>query len=160
MSNYNATISWQRGEQRFTDNKFSRRHAWQFDGGIEVPGSSSPHVVPVPLSDAHAIDPEEAFVASLSSCHMLWFLSIAAKRQFRVDSYVDAAIGTMARNVAGKLAMTRVVLRPKVTFSGERRPDQANIDSMHHEAHAECFIANSVTTEVVCEPIPDDGYER
>ncbi len=160
MSNYNATISWQRGEQRFTDNKFSRRHAWHFDGGIEVPGSSSPHVVPVPLSDAHAVDPEEAFVASLSSCHMLWFLSIAAKRQFRVDSYVDTAIGTMARNAAGKLAMTRVVLRPKVTFSGERRPDQSEIDAMHHEAHAECFIANSVTTEVVCESIPDDGYER
>ena len=160
MSTYCATISWQRGEQRFTDNKFSRRHAWQFDGGIEVPGSSSPHVVPVPLSDAHAVDPEEAFVASLSSCHMLWFLSIVAKRQFRVDSYVDAAIGTMARNGAGKLAMTRVVLRPKVMFSGERRPDQAEIDAMHHEAHAECFIANSVTTEVVCEPIPDDGHER
>jgi len=160
MSTYSATISWQRGEHRFTDNKFSRRHAWQFDGGIEVPGSSSPHVVPVPLSDAHAVDPEEAFVASLSSCHMLWFLSIVAKRQFRVDSYVDAAIGTMARNGAGKLAMTRVVLRPKVMFSGERRPDQAEIDAMHHEAHAECFIANSVTTEVVCEPIPDDGHER
>jgi organic hydroperoxide reductase OsmC/OhrA len=160
MSNYSATISWQRGEQRFTDNKFSRRHAWQFDGGIEVPGSSSPHVVPLPLSDAHAVDPEEAFVASLSSCHMLWFLSIAAKRQFRVDSYVDAAIGTMARNAVGKLAMTRVLLRPKMAFSGERRPDQAEIDAMHHEAHAECFIANSVITDVVCEPIPDDGHER
>jgi len=160
MSTYSATISWQRGEQRFTDNKFGRRHVWQFDGGIEVPGSSSPHVVPVPLSDEHAVDPEEAFVASLSSCHMLWFLSIAAKRQFRVDSYVDAATGTMARNSAGKLAMTRVLLRPRVTFSGERRPGQAEIDAMHHEAHAECFIANSVTTEVVCEATPDDRHER
>jgi len=160
MSTYCATISWQRGEQHFTDNKFSRRHAWKFDGGIEVPGSSSPHVVPVPLSDAQAVDPEEAFVASLSSCHMLWFLSIAAKRQFRVDSYVDAAIGTMARNAAGKLAMTRVVLRAKVKFSGERLPSQAEIDAMHHEAHAECFIANSVITEVVCESVPDERHER
>ena len=160
MSTYCATISWQRGEQHFTDNKFSRRHAWKFDGGIEVPGSSSPHVVPVPLSDAQAVDPEEAYVASMSSCHMLWFLSIAAKRQFRVDSYVDAAIGTMARNAAGKLAMTRVVLRPKVKFSGERLPSQTEVDAMHHEAHAECFIANSVITEVVCESVPDERHER
>ena len=152
MSTYTAAVSWQRGTQPFIDNKFSRRHAWRFDGGIEVAASSSPHVVPVPLSDAHAIDPEEAFVASLSSCHMLWFLSIAAKCRFCVDSYVDAAVGTMARNASGKLAMTRVLLRPRVEFSGERVPDRQAIDAMHHEAHAECFIANSVITEVVCEP--------
>ena len=152
MSTYTAAVSWQRGAQPFTDNKFSRRHAWLFDGGIEVPASSSPHVVPVPLSDMNAVDPEEAFVASLSSCHMLWFLSIAARRRFCVDSYSDAAVGTMARNAAGKLAITRVLLRPKVEFSGERLPDRQEIDAMHREAHAECFIANSVTTEVVCEP--------
>lgn len=153
MSTYTVTVSWQRGAQPFIDNKYSRRHSWLFDGGIEVPASSSPHVLPVPFSDANAVDPEEAFVASLSSCHMLWFLSLAARRRFCVDSYVDGAMGTMGKNASGKLAMTRVVLRPKVVFVGDRLPSQAEIDAMHHEAHAECFIANSVTTEVACEPV-------
>jgi organic hydroperoxide reductase OsmC/OhrA len=153
MSNHTATVSWQRGEQPFVDGKYSRRHLWRFDGGVEVPGSSSPHAVRAPYSDPSAVDPEEAFVASLSSCHMLWFLSIAAGRGFRVDRYVDEAVGTMAKNAAGKLAMTRVVLRPDVTFSGERRPDRSEIDAIHHEAHAKCFIANSVLTEVACEPV-------
>lgn len=153
MSNHTATVSWQCGEQAFVDGKYSRRHLWRFDGGVEVPGSSSPHAVRAPYSDPSAVDPEEAFVASLSSCHMLWFLSIAAGRGFRVDRYVDKAVGTMAKNAAGKLAMTRVVLQPDVTFSGERRPDRAEIAAMHHEAHAECFIANSVLTEVACEPV-------
>jgi len=153
MARYSATIRWQRGEQLFTDNRYSRAHTWTFDGGIVVPGSSSPHVVPVPGSDPHAVDPEEAFVASLSSCHMLWFLSIAAGRGFRVDDYADEALGTMARNAEGKLAMTRVVLRPRVVFSGDPRPGPADLAAMHHEAHAECFIANSVKTEVTCEPV-------
>ncbi len=153
MSSYTAAISWLRGEQPFVDGKYSRRHAWRFDGGVEVPASSSPHAVRAPYSDPRAVDPEEAFVASLSSCHMLWFLSIAAGRGFRIDSYVDDAVGTMAKNAAGKHAMTRVVLRPRVIFSGDRLPDRAEIDAMHHEAHAECFIANSVLTEVVCEPV-------
>lgn len=116
-------------------------------------GSSSPHVVPVPMSDAAAIDPEEAFVASLSSCHMLWFLSIAAKRRFCVDRYFDAAVGTMGKNADGKLAMLVVTLKPEVTFSGERVPTVEQIDHMHHEAHEECFIATSVRTEVRCEPV-------
>jgi len=153
MARYSASIRWQRGEQLFTDNRYSRAHTWTFDGGIVVPGSSSPHVVPVPGSDPHAVDPEEAFVASLSSCHMLWFLSIAAGRGFRVDDYADEALGTMARNAEGKLAMTRVVLRPRVVFSGDPRPGPADLAAMHHEAHAECFIANSVKTEVTCEPV-------
>ena len=153
MARYSATIRWQRGEQHFTDNRYSRAHTWTFDGGIVVPGSSSPHVVPVPGSDPHAVDPEEAFVSSLSSCHMLWFLSIAAGRGFRVDDYADEALGTMARNAEGKLAMTRVVLRPRVVFSGDPRPGPADLAAMHHEAHAECFIANSVKTEVTCEPV-------
>ena len=152
MSTYTVAVSWQRGSEPFIDNKYSRRHSWRFDGGLEVPASSSPHVVPVPYSDASAVDPEEAFVVSLSSCHMLWFLSIAAKRRFCVDSYVDEAVGTMAENASGKQAMTKVTLRPKVVFAGDRIPDRAEIDSMHHEAHAECFIANSVLTEVLCEP--------
>jgi organic hydroperoxide reductase OsmC/OhrA len=153
MSAYTATVFWRRGDTPFVDGKYSRRHLWRFDGGAEIPGSSSPHTVRVPYSDPGAVDPEEAFVASISSCHMLWFLSIAAARGFRVDRYVDDAVGTMARNAAGKLAMTRVVLRPDVAFSGDRLPDRAEVDAMHHEAHAECFIANSVLTEVECEPI-------
>ena len=155
MAQYSATIEWSRGDARFVDNRYSRAHTWSFDGGARVPGSSSPHVVPAPYSDAAAVDPEEAFVASLSSCHMLWFLSIAATRGFRVDRYVDAAIGTMARNAAGKLAMTRVVLRPRVDFGGDARPAPGDVAAMHHEAHEECFIASSVLTEVVCEPAED-----
>ena len=153
MSVYHATISWQRGSAPFTDNKYSRAHTWTFDGGIEVPASSSPSVVKVPYSNAQAVDPEEAFVASLSSCHMLWFLSIAAQRGFCVDRYLDAASGVMSRNAAGKLAMTRVTLRPDVAFAGERLPTREEIVAMHHAAHDECFIANSVTTEVACEPV-------
>lgn len=153
MSEYVVTIRWGRGDQPFTDNRYSRAHTWSFDGGIEVPASSSPSVVPAPCSQAHAVDPEEAFVASLSSCHMLWFLSIAAKRGFCVDSYVDDAIGLMGRNARGKLAMTQVTLRPRVAFAGERLPTPDEIDAMHHKAHAECFIANSVTTELRCEPV-------
>jgi organic hydroperoxide reductase OsmC/OhrA len=153
MSTYTVAISWERGSQPFIDDKYSRRHTWRFDGGIEIPGSSSPLVVPTPYSDSRAVDPEEAFVASLSSCHMLWFLSIAARNRYCVDRYTDDAVGTMARNAAGKLAMTRVTLRPHVTFTGDRMPTPSKIDAMHHEAHDECFIANSVTTEVSCEPV-------
>ena len=153
MPTYTVSVAWRRGDARFTDNRYSRRHTWTFDGGVVVPASSSPHVVRVPYSDASAVDPEEAFVAALSSCHLLWFLSIAAGRGFRVDSYVDEAEGLMAENAAGKLAMTRVTLRPQVSFGGERVPAADEFEAMHHEAHAECFIANSVTTEVLCEPV-------
>lgn len=153
MAEYNAEIIWSRDDQDFLGNRYSRRHLWRFDGGIEVPGSSSPHVVPLPWSDAAAVDPEEAFVAALSSCHMLWFLVLAAKRQFCVDSYVDAAVGVMDRNADGKLAMTVVTLRPTVVFSGENLPTREQIDQLHHKAHVECFIANSVKTEVRCEPV-------
>jgi organic hydroperoxide reductase OsmC/OhrA len=153
MAHYTAEVLWLRGEQPFLDNRYSRRHALRFDGGVEVPGSSSPHVVPVPMSDAAAVDPEEAFVASLSSCHMLWFLAIAAKRKFRVDRYFDAATGVMEKDAQGKLAMTVVTLKPQVTFSGEHQPTREQIDTMHDEAHEECFIANSVKTDVRCEPV-------
>ena len=156
MSDYAVRIRWERGDQPFTDNRYSRGHSWLFDGGVEVPASSSPHVVPVPCSRPDAVDPEEAFVASLSSCHMLWFLSIAAKQRFCVDAYVDDAIGVMGRNSRGKLAMTRVTLRPRVTFAGDRLPTKGEIEAMHHKAHAECYIANSVTTDVRCEPVDPD----
>jgi len=153
MSEYIVTVTWEREGQRFTDNRYSRGHTWAFDGGVQIPASSSPHVVPLPYSRADAVDPEEAFVASLSSCHMLWFLSIAAKRGFCVDSYADDAVGLMEKNPSGRLAMTRVTLRPKAIFSGGRLPTTAELRAMHHEAHEECFIANSVKTDVQCERI-------
>ncbi len=153
MAQYVADVIWQRVGQPFLDNRYSRRHLLRFDGGLEIPGSSSPHVIPVPMSDAAAVDPEEAFVAALSSCHMLWFLSIAVKRKFCVDAYHDRAIGVMARNEQGKLAMTTVTLHPDVRFAGERIPARAELEAMHHAAHDECFIANSVRTEVRCEPV-------
>jgi organic hydroperoxide reductase OsmC/OhrA len=155
MATYTAQIVWERGDQDFLSGRYSRRHTMTFDGGAVVPGSSSPHVVPVPMSDASAVDPEEAFVASLSTCHMLWFLSIAGKRKFCVDRYVDSAVGIMARNAAGKVAMTVVTLRPEVHFSGAVVPAREEILHLHHEAHDECFIANSVKTDVRCEPVFD-----
>lgn len=153
MAQHSAEILWQRGEQSFLDNRYSRAHLWRFDGGLEVPASSSPQVVPLPWSDASAVDPEEAFVASLSSCHMLWFLSLAAQQGFQVDRYQDQAQGVMAKNAEGRLAMTEVLLRPRVCFGGERQPDAEQLHALHHRAHEACFIANSVKTEVRCEPV-------
>ena len=155
MSTYTAQVAWQRGaDETFTDNGYSRRHVLRFDGGAELAGSSSPGIVPLPLSDARAVDPEEMFVASLASCHMLWFLSLAAARGLVVQSYVDDAEGTMARNAQGRLAMTVVILRPQVRFHGAAVPDARQLRSLHEAAHERCFIANSVTTEVRCEPCP------
>lgn len=153
MAEYCAEIEWLRGEQDFLANSYSRRHLLRFDGGLEIPASSSPQVVPLPMSDAAAVDPEEAFVASLSSCHMLWFLSIAAKQRFCVDRYFDAATGVMTKNAGGKLFMSLVTLRPRVEFSGARLPTHEQITQLHHLAHEECFIANSVKSEVRCEPV-------
>ena len=123
---------------------------WQFDGGVEVRASSSPHVVRVPFSDPNAVDPEEAFVASLSSCHLLVFLSIAARRGYVVDEYVDDAVGRMEKNEHGKMWISHVMLRPKITFSGAAVPSSDELREMHDEAHHECFIANSVKTLVEC----------
>jgi organic hydroperoxide reductase OsmC/OhrA len=153
MSQHSANILWQRGDQDFLGNRYSRRHTISFDGGAEWVGSSSPHVVPVPMSDPAGVDPEEAFVASLSSCHMLWFLSIAAERGFCVDRYVDHAVGQMGRGATGKIVMTVVTLRPDVRFSGKNLPSPEQIEAMHHSAHDQCFIANSVKTDVRCEPV-------
>lgn len=152
MAEYTATIRWERGEQPFTDRRYSRRHTMHFDGGAVVPGSSSPHSVRVPYSDPAAVDPEEAFVAALSSCHMLWFLDLACQAGWRVDDYRDEALGTMAKNAEGRLAMTLVTLRPTVRFGGGRVPDAAEHERLHHRAHEECFIASSVKTELRCEP--------
>ena len=149
---YSARIHWMRGDAKFVDNRYSRAHSWRFDGGIEVPASASPQVVRVPLSVETAVDPEEAFVASLASCHMLWFLSLAAERGFCVDDYQDEARGRMGPNTAGRIAMLEVVLRPRAQFSGAARPSAAELRDLHHAAHERCYIANSVTTEVRCEP--------
>ena len=152
---YIARIHWARGGAPFTDNRYSRAHSWRFDGGIEVPASSSPNVVRVPMSAAAAVDPEEALVAALSSCHMLWFLSLAAGGGWCVDEYTDNAVGVMGRNTAGRLAMVRVTLRPRASFSGARQPSREDVLHLHTRAHEECYIANSVTTEVRAEPVFD-----
>lgn len=156
MATYTAEIIWMRGDQIFVDNKYSRRHLLRFDGGVEIQGSSSPHVVPVPYSATDAVDPEEGFVASLSSCHMLWFLSLAANQGFVVDRYLDTAEGKMAKNSQGKLFVPQVTLRPNVKFSGNAFPSASEIEALHRQAHEECFIANSVKTEVCSVPVLDD----
>jgi organic hydroperoxide reductase OsmC/OhrA len=148
---HHATIEWARGSDPFVDNRYSRAHVWRFDGGATVAASSSPHVVREPFSDPRNVDPEEALVASISSCHMLWFLGLAAERGFRVERYEDHAEGRMARNEHGKEWVSDVVLRPRVVFGGERTPTGEEVDALHHSAHAECYIANSVRTRVVIE---------
>lgn len=151
MSSHNVTVEWERQGSVFTDNRYSRAHVWRFDGGAVVAASSSPHVVRVPLSNPANVDPEEAFVASVSSCHMLWFLGLAAAAGYAVERYVDAAEGLMAKNAAGKEWVAKVVLRPEIVFCGAKQPDDAAVAALHHEAHAECFIANSVRSEIVTE---------
>jgi organic hydroperoxide reductase OsmC/OhrA len=151
VSTYTATIRWTRsGDDEFTKGQYSRAHEWSFDGGLTVPASPSPHIVPAPWSDPNGVDPEEAFVASLSSCHMLFFVDFARRAGFVLDSYVDEAEGVLDKRADGKTAMTRVTLRPRLTWNGEA-PDEAAIADLHHRAHEACFIANSVTTEVVVE---------
>ena len=152
MSSFGANVIWQRQEtEKFTDRRYSRGHVWQFDGGVEVPASSSPHVVPIPYSIAENVDPEEAFVASLSSCHMLFFLHFASDAGLVINHYADAAIGQM-ETVDGKTRMSKVTLRPRVTYHGQA-PDRGFEDDLHHRAHDACFLANSVTFDVVTQPV-------
>ena len=152
MSTYTATIRWTRhGDGDFAKGQYSRAHEWVFDGGVTVHASPSPHIVPAPWSDARGVDPEEAFVASLSSCHMLFFVDFARRAGHVVDAYVDEAEGILEQRADGKTAMTRVTLHPRITWSGEW-PDPATIADLHHKAHEACFIANSVMTEVRVEP--------
>lgn len=151
MSTYSAIVHWARGAaEAFTDNRYSRGHHWHFDGGLTVPASSAPDVVPLPYSVAENVDPEEALVASLSSCHMLFFLAFAAKDGWVIDDYRDQAEGLMEKNAAGKIAMTRVTLRPKVRFAGAA-PSREQLEALHHRSHEHCYIANSVTAEIVTE---------
>lgn len=148
MSTYTATICWSRnGAEGFARGQYSRAHEWAFDGGHVMTASASPHIVPAPWSDPAGVDPEEAFVASLSSCHMLFFLDFARRAGFVIDSYADEAEGELGKGTDGKMAMTRVTLRPRVAWVDEG-PDPAALADLHHKAHEACFIANSVTTEV------------
>ncbi|UXH79247.1 OsmC family protein [Roseateles amylovorans] len=149
---YTAEIIWERGGRKFSDNLYSRKHTLRFDGGISIPGSSSPLVVPLPYSEPNAVDPEEALVSAISSCHMLWLLSIAARNGFIVDSYHDRAVGIMTPNERNKYWVSSVTLHPRILFSGDQMPSKAKIEAMHQEAHDECFIANSVKTDIQIRP--------
>lgn len=154
MHRYAAKVSWSRAGATFTDARYSRAHRWEFDGGAVVAGSSSPLSVPLPWSDPAAVDPEEALVASASSCHMLWFLALAAKRRYVVESYVDDAYGEMGPGTNGKPAIVRIVLRPRIEFA-EPRPGAADLEALHHAAHDECYIANSLKAAIVVEAPAD-----
>lgn len=149
---YRATIVWRRDGEDFAKGRYSRAHEWRFDGGVTLAASASPSVVPKPFSRDDAVDPEEAFVAALSSCHMLTFLDFARRAGVVVESYEDEATGIMERIAPGKIAITRVTLKPCIAFAGAV-PDQARLDELHHQAHETCFIANSVTTEIKVEPV-------
>jgi organic hydroperoxide reductase OsmC/OhrA len=149
MSEHKATISWKRTGADFLKGRFSREHTWTFDGGLTVAASASPAVVPAPHSNPAAVDPEEAFVASLSSCHMLTYVWLASRQGFVVDSYVDEAVGVMSKNEKGVPWVSKVTLNPKIAYSGDKQPTPADIEKLHHGAHEQCFIANSVKTEVV-----------
>ena len=152
MSEYNAKVVWKRQpEEAFKDNKYSRGHSWEFDGGAVVAASSAPSIVPLPYSVEANVDPEEAFIASLSSCHMLFFLAIAGKRGFVIDQYIDNAIGIVEKDAEGKISITKVTLQPRATFSDDKQPTMEKLEQMHHQAHEQCFIANSVKTQVVIE---------
>ena len=151
---YTATVRWERGEGSFADNRYSREHVWLFDGGTQVPASPAAANVPPGCARADAVDPEEAFVAAISSCHMLFFLAFAGKRGFVPDSYEDNALGVMTKNARGKLFVSRVTLDPKIAWSGENQPSAEEVAAMHHRAHEECFLANSVMTEVVVAGVP------
>jgi organic hydroperoxide reductase OsmC/OhrA len=149
MTTFSAEVSWQRGEGSFTDGKYSRGHMWNFDGGLSVPASASPHNVPLPYAVAENVDPEEAYVAALSSCHMLFYLWLASKKGIVVDSYVDAATGIMEK-IDGRMLVSRVELKPAVVYAGEA-PSREMEEKLHHEAHDLCFLANSVKTKIdVC----------
>lgn len=144
MSEHKATIKWSRGGKDFAYKSYSRDHIWRFDNGVEVPASATPSY----LGNPQRVDPEAAFVASLSSCHMLTFLALAANRGFVVESYEDAAVGHLGKNAQGKMAITRVELHPSITYGGAKQPTAEDLDWLHEKAHKECFIANSVTTDV------------
>ena len=149
MSVYNAKIIWNRSSgDSFTEQKYSRAHQWEFDGGVIVPATASHHIVPLPFSKPENVDPEQAFIASLSSCHMLFFLDLASRKKITIEQYVDKATGVLEKDEDNKMAMTVVTLNPVIIFSEDTLPDQEVIEHLHHKAHDLCFIANSVKTKV------------
>ena len=152
MSEHKATIKWRRTSPDFLKGKYSREHAWVFDGGFTVPASPSPSVVPAPWSNPANVDPEEAYVAAISSCHMLTFLYLASKEGFQIDSYEDEAVGKVTRNEKGVPWVSLVTLNPRIAYSGEKLPAPADKERLHHLAHEQCYIANSIKTDVtVCQ---------
>jgi organic hydroperoxide reductase OsmC/OhrA len=148
MSEHRATVRWQRSGPDFLKGKYSREHVWSFDGGATVAASSSPGAVPVPWSNPACVDPEEAFVAAISSCHMLTFLWLASKQGFEIDRYEDDAVGMMTKNEQGIPWVSAVTLHPKIVYGENRQPTSAENERLHHLAHEQCFIANSVKTKV------------
>ena len=153
MSIYKATIRWiRKNDEAFAKGRYSRAHQWLFDGGAIVSASASPDNVPPGTADEAGVDPEEAFIASISSCHMLFFIDYARRKGFVVDSYLDEAVGVMEKNSEGRIAVTHVTLRPRIVFGGEKQPFKEDIADLHHRSHEDCFIANSVTTKVTIEP--------
>jgi organic hydroperoxide reductase OsmC/OhrA len=148
MSEHKAIISWKRTSPDFVTGKYSREHTWSFDGGFTMPASASPSVVPVPYSNPAYVDPEEAFVASISSCHMLTYLYVASRQGFLVDSYHDEAVGVMTKNEKGVPWVSLVTLHPQIAYSGNKLPTPADAERLHHLAHEQCFIANSIKTKV------------
>jgi organic hydroperoxide reductase OsmC/OhrA len=153
MSEHLATIRWRRGDDAFAGGKFSRVHTWSFDGGISVEASASPSVVPALYNSQTAVDPEEAFVASVASCHMLTFLYYAMKAGFIVDSYEDNAVGTMTKGENGVPWVSTVTLHPRIVFSSDKRPTADDESQLHHQAHDKCFIANSVKSDIQVQPV-------
>jgi organic hydroperoxide reductase OsmC/OhrA len=148
MASHTATIAWKNDGGEFMQGRFSRAHTWTFDGGLTVPASASPSVVRPPLSDPAAVDPEEALVAALSSCHMLTFLHLARLAGFEVRSYDDAAVGEMTKNERGVPFISAVTLHPRIVYGGDKRPSAEQLQRLHHDAHEQCFIAQSVKTVV------------
>ena len=154
MAEHKATISWKRTSPEFLKGRYSREHNWTFDGGLTIPASPSPSVVPAPYSNPAHVDPEEAYVASISSCHMLTFLYVASRQGFQVDSYEDEAVGVMTKNERGTPWVSSVVLHPRIIYSGEKRPTPADEERLHHLAHEQCFFAYSIKSEVTVRGIP------
>lgn len=149
MSHYAATILWEtHPHEKFIDHQYSRAHIWEFDGGISISASSSPQIVPTPYSNAENVDPEEAFIAAISSCHMLFFLDLAAQNTLKVERYVDAATGVLGKDETGNIAMLSITLAPKITWSEGHSPNEELIAQLHHQAHTKCFLANSIKTEI------------
>jgi organic hydroperoxide reductase OsmC/OhrA len=154
MSEHKAFIQWKRTSPDFVRGQYSREHTWRFDGGAIIPASPSPSVVPEPYSNPAHVDPEEAFVASISSCHMLTFLFLAAKKGFVVDSYEDLSVGVMSKNEKGIPWVSQVTLQPNIVYGGDRTPSPVDEEKLHHDAHEQCFIANSIKTNISMRPAP------